>query len=429
MAWTIKQALEWLDRHQSFENDGRFNTVPSLDNAQSALVALGISPHEFQTIHIGGTNGKGSTCQIATQLLVGLGHKVGTFTSPHLHSINERIQIDGEPVSDELFADELLVTSGIEQSLNLTFTWFEVLFVTAVSLFYAEGVDTLVLEVGIGGLWDTTNVMDGDVTVVTSIGRDHLEILGPTLLDVAENKAGIIKPNSVAIIGPVDDACAQVIARHVAAEMFWLGKDLMISELCRAIRGWRFDLKTRRSFFSEMYISLYGQYQVNNAALAISAVEELVKKSLSDEYVRSVLMNVTIWGRAEVLFRSPVVIVDVAHNPDGASALASVIDQEFGGFEPRICVVSLLKRKDSVAFLRELRRVFDTVVLCSGGDERFLPIENLELEALDAGFNVVLAPSIEAGVSLGIKVATRDGIVAVTGSFRVVAPARAFLLS
>ncbi len=429
MTWSIQEALTWLDEHQNFESVGEFRGEPTLDSVRVALSALGISPQEFLTIHITGTNGKGSTSYIATELLVGLGHKVGTFTSPHLHRVNERIRLNGEPVSDALLADELLLVSGLEKTLGITLSWFEILTVTAIALFYAEGVDTLVLEVGIGGTWDSTNAMDGDVAVITNVAKDHLEVLGPTLRDVARNKAGIIKANSISLVGILDSDLVEVIEKSAGTDFLWLGKDIVVSEVYQAVGGWKFDLRTRRSIFSDLYLSLYGRFQVDNAALAIAAVEELIKKSLSGDFLSEILSRIAIPGRAEIAHYSPLVILDVAHNPAGARALCQLIDLEFAGYEPRICVVSLLKHKDSKEFFGELRGTFDTIVLSLGTYDRFTPTEELEVIAKKLDFDLRTAPSIEASVALGIKLAGENGLVVITGSFRVVGPARAFLNS
>lgn len=429
MTWSIRDALSWLDSHQNYEARGRFDKKPSLSSVVIALDALGISSNEFLTIHVAGTNGKGSTCRIASELLVALGYKVGTFTSPHLHRLNERIQINGEPVSDELLADELLIVSGLETTLGVDLTWFEIVTITALSLFYAEGIECLVLEVGIGGTWDSTNVMHGDVAVITSLSQDHLELLGPTVQDIARNKAGIIKPGATALIGLVDNDSATIIGEALAAEMLWLERDIKITNVFNAVGGWKFDLVTKRSVYSDIYLSLHGRHQINNAALAIAATEELLQRSLSADSVLNILASIDIPGRGEVVLRSPLVILDVAHNADGAKVLAEMVKTEFSGCEPVIAVVSLLAEKDAKEFFRELSAVSTVIVLTTSTSDRSMPLEELKEVASQFGFVTQTSPTVESAVSLALNLAGDAGMVVVTGSFRLVGPARSFLLS
>ncbi len=391
--------------------------------------ALGIGPHEFRTIHITGTNGKGSVARLSSDLLGALGYKVGTFVSPHLHRINERILIDSEPVSDELLASEMFLISGLEESLELSLSWFEVLTVTALSLFYAEGIEVAVVEVGIGGTWDSTNVVMGDVSVITTVGHDHLELLGPTLGDVAKNKAGIVKADSVAVVGRLAPELLAIVEERPNAGVLALGRDIVVSNVVQAVGGWRFDLRTPRTIYAEIFLSLHGRHQIDNASVAVSAVEELTQSSLDFDLVARVLSQASVLGRGEVLYRSPLVLGDGAHNREAALALARLLDDEFGGVDPKIGVIAMLGDKDAKSVIGAFSGIFSKVVLASVGDPRSQPASELLGIAEAAGFSALEAPSLEEAISRAIRDAGETGMVVVTGSFRTVARARLFLRS
>lgn len=429
MGWTIQEALAWLDGHDNFETKGAFAKEPSLEPVAKVLEALGISSTEFRTIHVTGTNGKGSVSRICTELLVRMGQKVGTFLSPHLDRVNERILIGGIPVTDDLLASELLLVAGVEEKLGLTLSWFEVLTATAISLFYAEGVEAAVVEVGIGGTWDSTNVVDGDVAVVTSIGHDHLELLGPGLEGVADNKAGIIKPGSVAVLGAIPDDLMTYFDRRPNRGVLRLGRDISVSEQTLAVGGWRFDLRTPRTIYQELFVALHGRHQVENAAVAIAAVEELVGSSLDYDTVGEALGSVSVPARVEVVYRSPLVVVDGAHNAEAAEALARTFAEEFSGIEPAYGVVAMLAGKDANAVLRAMKSRLAGVFVATIGEQRAMPLEALAAVALEEGFSVLEASSVEEGVSEAMQLAGQDGAVVVFGSFRTAARARRFLLS
>ena len=429
MSWSITEAIEWLNSHASYEASGQFTQEPSLEGVRSAIDFLGIAGGDFRTIHVTGTNGKGSVARIASELVEALGYKVGTFVSPHLHRINERIMLNNQPVSDELLASELLVVSGIEHSLLLSLSWFEVLTVTALSLFYAEGVEVVVIEVGIGGTWDSTNVIDGDVSVVTSVGHDHLDLLGPSLVDVARNKAGIIKPRSRAVVGRLKPELLSVVAERPNSGLAAIGRDIAISAEIQAVGGWLFDLRTNRTVYLELFVSLHGKHQIDNAALAIAAVEELVSASLNYDLVASVLANLSIAGRGEVIFHSPLVLIDGAHNFESATALSGMLQEEFLGVEPKVGVLAMLTGKDPGAVIGPLLKDLATLVVSSVGEDRSIDVDVLVNEAKGFGIAVEEAPSVEAAVSRAMSIAGDEGAVVVFGSFRTAAKARAFLLS
>ncbi len=429
MSWTIQEALAWLDGHDNFEAKGAFAKEPSLEPVATLIEALGISPSEFRTIHVTGTNGKGSVSRICTELLVRMGQKVGTFLSPHLDRVNERILIGGAPVSDRLLASELLVVSGLEEKLGLSLSWFEVLTATALSLFYAEGVEAAVIEVGIGGTWDSTNVVDGDVAVVTLVGHDHLELLGPGLEGVAENKAGIIKPDSVAVLGAIPDELMDYFRDRPSRGVLRLGHEFTASDQALGVGGWRFDLRTPITIYEELFVALHGRHQVDNAAVAITAVEALVGSSLDYDTVGGALAGVSVPVRAEVIYRNPLVLADGAHNSEAAEALARTMAEEFAGIEPVYGVVAMLAGKDARAVIGSLKPRLAGVFVTTVGDQRSMSTSALGAAALEAGCSVLEAATVEEAVSEAMEMAGEDGAVVVFGSFRTAARARRFLQS
>ncbi len=429
MSWSISEAVQWLDRHPSFESSGRFLGEPSLAAVQAVMDALGIGSKEFRTIHITGTNGKGSVARISSDILASLGHKVGAFVSPHLHRINERILINSEPVGDDLLASEMLLISGIEDRLSLTLSWFEVLTVTALSLFYAEGVEMAVVEVGIGGTWDSTNVVDADVAVITSIGHDHLDLIGPTLANVAQNKAGIVKSDSVAVVGRVAEELLAIVEGRPNSRVLALGREIVVSNVLQGLGGWRFDLRTSRTLYPELFLSLHGRHQVDNAGLAIAGVEELMGSSLDFDLVSEVLSEVSIPGRGEVLYRKPLVLGDGAHNREAAIALSHLLEDEFAGVEPKVGVIAMLGDKDAKSVIGAFVGIFSEILVCSVGDERSQPSGELADVAAALGLNAVEVPSLEEALSGAMKSVNSSGMAVVFGSFRTVARARLFLRS
>ncbi|MDA8263454.1 MAG: Mur ligase family protein [Actinomycetota bacterium] len=429
MGWTIQEALAWLDGHDNFETKGAFVKEPSLEPVATLIEALGISPSEFRTIHVTGTNGKGSVSRICTELLVRMGQKVGTFLSPHLDRVNERILLGGLPVSDDLLASELLLVAGMEEQLGLSLSWFEVLTAAALSLFYAEGVEAAVIEVGIGGTWDSTNVIDGDVAVVTSVGHDHLELLGPGLEGVAENKAGIIKPASVVVLGAIPEELVGYFRSRPSRGVLRLGHDVAASDQTLGVGGWRFDLRTPRTIYQELFVALHGRHQVDNAAVAIAAVEALAESSLDYDTVAGALAGVSVPGRAEVIYRNPLVVADGAHNAEAAEALARTMAEEFAGIEPVYGVAAMLAGKDARAVIKPMKPRLTGIFVTTVGEQRSMSAAALGAAALEEGCSVLEAATVEEAVSEAMEMAGEEGAVVVFGSFRTAARARRFLLS
>jgi len=323
------QALAFLDRHINLEaRAGRIEGL-SLDAMQRLLDVLGNPERAFKSIHITGTNGKGSVARLSSALLVESGLAVGTYVSPHLERINERLLWNLEPISDDAFAQviseiaELAPLAGVEPS------YFELLTAAAFAWFAEVAVDVAVIEVGLLGRFDATNVIDADVAVITNIGQDHTDLQGDWRLAVAREKAGIIKPTSYVVLGETDPDLREVFAEAESLGMSAFGEDFDVTDARTAIGGQYIEVNTPASAYQELFIPLYGAHQVDNALIALVAVEAFFGRAIETDLVEAAFGSVLMPGRFEVVHRNPLVIIDGAHNPPGAAAAAATLDDQF----------------------------------------------------------------------------------------------------
>ena len=336
-------AIAYLDDHASYEKTGRI-TAPTTERIERLVAAMGDPQRAYPVIHITGTNGKGSTSQMITRLLMARGLTVGTYTSPHLERVNERIVRDSEPIANDDFAEQVAAVADLEGLAGVRPGYFEAVTAAAFRWFADVAVDVAVVEVGLLGRWDATNVVDAQVAVVTNIGMDHNEFAGPTLADIAREKAGIIKPNGAALIGTTDPELVAVLAAEPAASRLYRGDDFDVDNNQLAVGGRLVDLRTPTTIYPETFVPMHGAHQGDNAAIALAAAETFFAAPLSAELVDEGFAGVQLNGRFEVLKHQPLVIVDGAHNPAGADTCAGVF---FGDFEPegrRILVVGTLPR-------------------------------------------------------------------------------------
>lgn len=362
---------------------------PSLERIALLLDLMGQPQRAAPVITVAGTNGKSSTARMIDTLVRALGLRCGLTTSPHLESVAERIQIDGQPLSDEQFtalyddlaplvllADEQLVAAG-ERPL----TFFEVLIALAFAAFADAPVDVMVLEVGLGGSWDATNVADAAVAVITPIAIDHAEYLGDTLAEIAAEKAGIIKPGSIAVLTHQQPEAAEVVLQRCAdtgAQVSREGLEFGVIGRAVAVGGQSISLQGLRGRYDEVFLPLFGAHQAGNAAAALAAVEALTGagEPLADEVVREAFAAVQSPGRLEVLRSGPSVLVDAAHNPAGATALAEALAESFG-FAATVGVVGVMADKDAFGILAALEPVLDHVICTASASPRALPAADL----------------------------------------------------
>ncbi|PPB50458.1 dihydrofolate synthase [Arthrobacter pityocampae] len=424
---------------------------PRMAPLHRAMEILGEPNRAFPIIHITGTNGKTSTARMIESILLAHDLRTGRFTSPHLSRVTERISIDGEPVRDETFVrvwDEIkpyldIVDGELLVAGEPRLTYFECVTILAFAIFADEPIDVGVIEVGLGGITDATNVGDGQVAVVTPISLDHTELLGDTVEDIALEKAGIIKPGAVLVSAIQPRDAAQVLlerAREVGAEFRFEGVEFGVESRTVAVGGQVVSLTGLAGRYGELLIPLHGEHQAENAAVAVAAVEAFLgggERELETELVRNGLRAVTSPGRLEVVRTAPSIIVDAAHNPAGARAAARGINEAFD-FSRLVLVIGALEDKDAAGMLAELHEelggILEDVCLTQSTSPRSVPAADLLQPALAAGFaeeNIMILPGLDDALEWAVMKAEENndlsGGVLVTGSITVVGETRTLL--
>jgi dihydrofolate synthase/folylpolyglutamate synthase len=408
---------------------------PDLERMRRLADVLGHPEETAPVVHVTGTNGKTSTARALTSLLTAKGLRVGTFTSPHLERINERLATDGEPISDAELAEILTDLAGLEPLLgardepggSFRLTWFEILTGAAMRWFADRPVDVAVYEVGLGGRWDATNIVDANVAVITNIGLDHVEFLGPTRADVAGEKAGIVKPDSTLVLGERDPDLRPIFERERAAELWLAGRDYECTRNELAVGGRILDLRTPGAVYEDVFLDLHGGYQGDNFAAALAATEAFFGAPLDDRLVRDAAATVRSPGRLEVVGHDPLLVLDGAKNLEGAECSAAAVFEEFGA-RSLILVVGMLHGKDPEAMLRALGAARSRlVVACPPPSPRAQPAAALVAAALRLGAHAVEAESVADALQVAIDAAGPDDLILVTGSLYTVGSARAAL--
>ena len=420
---------------------------PSLDRIEALVELLGDPQHAYPVIHLTGTNGKTSTSRMIDTVLRAAGLRTGRFTSPHVESMTERISIDGEPLTEAAF---LQAYNEIAPYLHLVdresdhpLSFFETVVGMAFSAFTDAPVDVAVVEVGMGGSWDATNVADATVAVIGPISVDHAKYLGARPQDIAVEKAGIIKPGSTVVSAVQSPEVAQVLAERAAevdARILWEGVDFGIEHRVPAVGGQMMALRGLRGEYDEVFLPLYGAHQAHNAALALAAVEAFTGEDpLDGELVREAFGQVTSPGRLEIVRRSPTIVLDAAHNPHGAAALAEALQDSFT-FSPLVGVVGVMADKDYEGVLAALEPVLAQIVCTQNSTPRAMPADELAdvAEGIFGVDRVHRAPRLEDAIDRAAGLAEQGGTygeaigsggVLVTGSVITVGEARTMLVS
>ena len=415
---------------------------PSLDRILALVDALG-SPHlTYPTIHIAGTNGKTSTARMIDQLLANLGYRVGRYTSPHLESFTERISIKGEPISDlemiKTYEDIHLYLDLIDSRQSHPISYFEALTAMALVAFAEHPVDIAVIEAGMGGQWDATNVISSQVSVMTPIGLDHMEYLGNTLEAIAQTKAGIFKPESNVVLAAQSGQVAKVLLAQVAkvsAQPFRQGVEFSLKNRALAVGGQLLSIQGVYGDYDEIFLPLYGDHQGNNAAVALAAVEVFAGVKLDTELVQDAFSKVSSPGRCEIVYKDPTVIIDAAHNPHGVSAIANTLNTEFD-FDLVVGVVAVLADKDVAGILKNLSTTLDYLVITENGSARAMNKDELakiatqyfkaEQVEIIGDMNTAITYAIEK-VALFNQVNDRVAAVVITGSVATAGMARSII--
>jgi dihydrofolate synthase/folylpolyglutamate synthase len=393
---------------------------PTLDRV-AALVSLLGDPHRaYPVVHVTGTNGKTSTTRMIEALLRERGLRTGRFTSPHLVSMRERISIDGQPLSAErfieLYEEIAPYVQLVDDQQPAKMSFFEVLTGMMFAAFADAPVDVAVIEVGMGGRWDATNVADGQVAVIMPVAMDHMQWLGDTIEEIATEKAGIIKPGATAVIAQQQVAAAEILLQRaalvgatVAREGFEFG--VIAREL--AVGGQQLVLQGLRGIYADVYLPLFGAYQASNAACALAAVEAFasvsetnVTEGLDPDLVRAGFARASSPGRLDILRRSPTVIADAGHNPAGVAATMEALTESFS-FQRVIGVVAVLADKDAAGVLDELEPVLSEIVVTTNSSPRAMPADELAELARDifGEDRVYVEPRLDDAIEAAVALA------------------------
>ena len=361
---------------------------PTLDRVKLALDILGDPQNFYPSIHITGTNGKTSTSRMIDSLLTAFGMKTGRFTSPHLLDVRERISLEGQPITREGFVrawDDIapyvgMVDERSAQEGGPRLSFFEVFTIMAYAAFADYPVDAAVVEVGMGGRWDATNVIDSGVAVITPIALDHTKWLGSTIEDIAREKAGIIKPGQVVVIMAQEEDVLDILleqARSVDAIVRVEGRDFEVVDRQMGVGGQMVTIRTPSAVYEDVFVPLFGEYQAHNAAAALVAVEAFMGgRGLDGRIVEQGLMNASSPGRMQVVRHSPTIIVDAAHNPAGAATLREAVESSFS-FARIAGVYSAMGDKDVEGVLSEVEPFIDHLVVTQMPGDRAANLERL----------------------------------------------------
>ena len=418
---------------------------PSLDRIAALVDLLGMPQRNYPVLHIAGTNGKTSVARMLDALLRGIGLRMGRYTSPHLQRGTERISLHGEPISPECYVEAYQdierYVAMIDAGSPVPMSKFEVLTGMALATFADAPVDAAVVEVGLGGSWDATNVADATVAAITPVAVDHVDYLGSDIAGIAAEKAGIIKPGSVAVLAVQLPEVAKVLAARsveVGATVAREGMEFGVLHRDVVAGGQRLRLQGLGGVYDEIFLPLHGAHQSRNAVLALAAAEAFfgagATRSLDVDVVREAFATVTAPGRLERVRAAPSVLLDGAHNPHGARALAAALREEFA-FRRLVAVVGVMRDKDVAGIFAELAPVVDEVVVTASGSSRAMDVDQLAAVAREVvgaqrlRVEPRLPEAIEAAITSAEEVAPGQGGtsgagVVITGSVAMVGEAR-----
>lgn len=424
-----EQAVAYVDRHIGF------GISPGLERMRELLDLMGRPDEGYPTIHVAGTNGKTSTARLATLILVAHGLTTGTYTSPHLQRIEERLAINGRTSTSEEFA---LAISDVAAFADLREgagedpnTYFELTTAAAFAFFAEQAVNAAVIEVGLGGRLDATNVIDADVCVVTSIGVDHTEFLGEDIRGIAAEKLAIAGPRSILVSGPLPDEAldeANRTARELGIQHRRHEIDYAVESYERGVGGWLVTVKGAEATYEDIFLPLHGRYQLTNLAIAIAASEALVGRKLDKEALDDAAAVATAPGRMEPLASSPFVMVDGAHNADGVATLVESIREEYPTTKWQI-LLGVMGEKNVGLMIENLGPIAAGIVTTAVDSKRAMPAVELATKAAQTleGVPVLASESVEFGLDMARAEAGAEGAVLATGSLYMVGEVRDLL--
>jgi dihydrofolate synthase/folylpolyglutamate synthase len=422
-------AVAYLERHIGT------GVKPGLDRIATLMEMMGHPEDGYPIVHIAGTNGKTSTCRMVTSLVVAHGLNTGTFTSPHLERIEERISANGRPATREEFAQAVTDVAAFadiyEERYQQSLSYFELTAAMAFAWFAELAVDTAVIEVGLGGRLDATNVARGEVAVVTGISVDHTEFLGSTIEAIATEKLGIVKPGAILVTGPLPEPAlekAVEVAAEVGVRHIVYGSDYRLGESTRAVGGWHCSIEGGWAEYADLYLPIYGRHQTVNLATAVAAVEALLGRALDQEAVRQATATMTSPGRMEMIPGSPPILLDGAHNAEGFHVLGSSLAEEFPGRE-WVVVLAAMEDKDLQTMLPALAgRVKGAVTTRTDSPRALPPVVLAELAGRALGVPVEAQPTVGGALQAARVMADAETGILVTGSLYLVGAVRSILV-
>jgi dihydrofolate synthase/folylpolyglutamate synthase len=415
--------------------------APSTERIAALVDILGSPQLTYPTIHVGGTNGKTTTSRMIDALLFAHGLRTGRFTSPHLESYRERIAINGQPIDPKelifSYNDIAAYFDLMDAQFEHPISFFEAITALGFVAFAEHPVDVAVIEVGMGGEWDATNVVKADVSLIMPIGFDHMEYLGNTLHEIAATKAGIIKEGGFIVLAQQEPEAAKELIRkaaEVGADVVREGIEFSVAARAVAVGGQLISVQGINELYDDIFLPLHGRHQAANAAAALVAVEAFFgDQPLDIEAVRAGFAAVTSPGRCEVVHRDPTVILDAAHNPHGAKALAQTLTSEFN-FDEIIAVIGAFADKDVAGILQELEPIVDHVIVTQSSSSRAMSSAQLEKIAssifgVDRVFEVKnLNTALDKAVADSIRPLSEETVgIVVTGSVVTVGEAKTYL--
>ena len=423
------EALDHLDSLINYEVAPRAGIIEglSLEPITTLMGLLGDPQGAYPVIHVTGTNGKGSTIRLVEAMLTAMGLRVGTYTSPHLERVNERIRVGAEPIDDEDFGTMIgnVALAASAQELG-PLTWFETTTAAALRHFADEAVDVAVIEVGMLGRYDATNVVSAQIAVVTNVGLDHTSGEGDWRRSIAEEKAGIIEHDSVLVLGESDPVLADVFADAGPQRTVRRDTDFALVEDQLAVGGRGITIRTPRARLEQVFLRLHGRHQGNNAALAVTVVEEFFDAALPEDVIIESFDTIEVPGRLEIIHRGPLVVIDAAHNVPGAEALARTVALDFGEGRRRFLVIGMQDGRDPLAMCRALEvDSYELVVTCTAPTARGVDALVLRDAAAAAGAVAEAVVDVESALDHVLGQVDSDDMVVVAGSSTVVGAVRA----
>ena len=428
-----QEAIDYINSYTDYEKVGMPHDPAFYDlrRVDELLAYLGDPHRKASSIHITGTNGKGSVAAMVASALTTSGYTTGLYTSPHLHTWRERIRVDGELISEEELARLVARLKPQVEAVNRKATYgelttFEFLTALAFAYFGQKEVEFQVLEVGMGGKFDATSVIKPVVCIITSVSFDHMDVLGNSLAEIAAEKCGIIKPASTVVSSPQPDEAAEVIretCRNYGAQLIMVGSDVTWQGLGFDLSRQRLRVQGRRDIY-ELSVPLLGQHQLDNAATAVAALEALADKGfvIPRESVIKGLKLVSWPGRLQILSRRPLVVVDGAHNVGAARQLAQSIEQYFD-FDQAILVIGASLDKDIASIVSELVPLFDKVIVTRSRHPRAMATAPLAAEFARHGVKAQAVEDVPSALSRALALAGGKDLICIAGSLFVVAEA------